>query len=98
MCQQERVYRAEEAAPRLGKSASWLSEEARLGRVPYKWMGRTRVWTDAQIAEIIALSPEVRPHLEQPTRAPSRQPAVTGKPAATALRVLAPTRPRRAVA
>jgi hypothetical protein len=71
VCQcQQQLLTADEAAPILGKTPSWLNEEARLRRVPFTMMGRSYRWTSAQLAEIIA-SREIRPQLEQPSRAPA---------------------------
>jgi hypothetical protein len=50
------VYTAEQAAARLGAgiTANWLRERAAAERIPHTRLGRRRVWTEADLAELLA--------------------------------------------
>lgn len=49
-----RLYTPEEAGQRLGKTAYWMNQKAREGRIPETPMGRTRMFSAANIRAIIA--------------------------------------------
>jgi hypothetical protein len=68
------VYTAEEAAPILRCTASWLKEQARKREIPFFMAGSGYRWTDAHLDEIIRLR-EQRPAPRTSTRAPARRPA-----------------------
>jgi hypothetical protein len=56
------LYTAEQASERLGcdangkpiKSARWLLDEARAGRIPYTRIGKTPCWSEQNLADLIA--------------------------------------------
>jgi hypothetical protein len=50
-----RLYTPEEAGARLGKTAYWMNQKARDGRIPDTAMGRTRMFSAANIRAIIRM-------------------------------------------
>jgi excisionase family DNA binding protein len=63
-----RLYTPEEAAARLGVTANWMNQKAREGRIPDTPMGRTRMFSAANIRAIIA------GFANEPTANPPRRP------------------------
>jgi hypothetical protein len=53
------LFDAEQTLARLGltdeKSVYWLNEQARLQRIPCTMVGRTRKWSERDMADIITL-------------------------------------------
>lgn len=53
------LFDAEQTIERLGlvgeKSAYWLNQQARLQRIPCTMVGRTRKWSERDMADIVAL-------------------------------------------
>jgi hypothetical protein len=55
-------YTAEQAAARLGKTRNWMMTKARRQLIPHSRVGRTPMWTDEHLAEIVRMG-ERRPRL-----------------------------------
>lgn len=71
------VYDAAKASERLGGfvSARWLQDHARAGDIPHSRVGGKRVWSDAdlrQLLELCHVDPETRGRKVQRVRRPSR--------------------------
>ena len=53
------LFDAEQTLERLGlveeKSVYWLNQQARLQRIPCTMVGRTRKWSERDMAEIVEL-------------------------------------------
>lgn len=47
------MWPPEIAGPKVGKSANWMKENARAGRIPCHRVGRTIMFTPSDVAEII---------------------------------------------
>jgi hypothetical protein len=55
-------YTAEQAAAKLGKTRNWMMTKARHRLIPHTRVGRTPMWTDEHLAEIVRMG-ERRPRL-----------------------------------
>ena len=56
----------DEAGARVGQTGYWMVTQARAGKIPCKRLGRGYFWTEAHIAEILAMA-ERRPVPKKPT-------------------------------
>jgi predicted DNA-binding transcriptional regulator AlpA len=97
MCQTDRLLDAGEVAAILGKTRSWVEEEARCRRIPVTMPGRSYRWTLAQVGEIIAAFAVV-PGTGTPPRAPGRRRKAPPEPAEDAVPMLHGRTPRRLLA
>jgi hypothetical protein len=83
----------EAAGARVGKTGYWMVAQARAGNIPHKRVGRDYKWTEAHIAEILAMA-ERRPAPKKPVLQP-RTPARKLKAAESATPALKARTPRR---
>jgi hypothetical protein len=87
-----RMYTAEEAAGLLkGCTANWLKVNAAKGLIPSTKFGRKRVWTAAQLGEIV-LARQQKPGANRPPRTPAARSG--GRPDVSLLQARIPKRRR----
>jgi len=61
----ERTYSVAEVGDLLGKSADWVAEQCRQGRLPHLRVGQSRRFTAAHVEEIVTAL-ELRPRPVSP--------------------------------
>ena len=84
-----------QAAEILQCKPSWLREQARLRRIPFTMLGGAYRFSDAHLAEIVAIH-EQRPDSATPTKAIRRRSGADVQPAAAvSLQARRPQRARR---
>lgn len=91
----ETLLTRDEAGERVGQTGYWMVTQARAGKIPHKRVGRNYLWTEAHIAEILAMA-ERRPVPKKPVlkaNTPGRK-LRTAELAAPALKARTPRRKR----